>query len=88
MKKTISKTEAKKKIDNFFSRKEFKPEEVKKIKRLAMKYKIRLGNYRKLFCKKCYSQLYGKFRVSKINKSIKCGRCGFMNKHRISNIRE
>ena len=83
MKKLTSKSEAQLLIQEFFKKDEFSPIEVKKIKRLAMKYKIRLGNYRKEFCKKCLTKLNGKTRISKSYKSIECKNCGFTNKFKI-----
>mgnify|MGYP001580785719 FL=1 len=84
MKKTISKNEAKEKIDEFFQNNNFTTEEVKKIKRLAMKYKIRLGNYKKLFCKNSLSPMNGKIKVSKIHKTVVCHICSTLNKRRIN----
>jgi len=83
MKKKISKSEAKKRIDGLFSSESFSAEEVKSVKRLAMRYRIRLGAYRKLFCKKCLSKLKGKLRVGKTHKIITCASCGCENKHKI-----
>jgi len=83
MKIKLSKSEAKEKIDSFFRRKSFAPEDVRKTKRLAMKFNIKLGNYRKMFCKKCSSMLKGKLRVNKGWKSVSCSVCGFLNRHRI-----
>jgi RNase P subunit RPR2 len=82
MKRKLSKTEAKEKIDKFFQREDFSAEEVKKIKRLAMKFNLKLGEKRKLFCKKCLSRLRGKLRVSKTHKTIECGSCGQVNRHK------
>ncbi len=79
----ISKSEAKEKINLFFRMESFTPEEVKKIKKLAMKFNIKLGNCRKMFCKGCYSMLKGRLRVDKGWKSVKCESCGFLNRHRI-----
>ena len=54
MKSKLSKTEAKKEIEKFFLNIEEKTvKEVKKIKTLAMKYNIKLGEKRMLFCRKC-----------------------------------
>jgi RNase P subunit RPR2 len=54
--KKISKTEAEKQIEEFFSDIESKtPKEIKKIKKLAMSQSIKLGDKRKLFCKKCFN---------------------------------
>lgn len=56
MKKKISKTEAKKQIEDFFIHiKEKSPKEVKKIKRLAMSHNIKLGKRKKTFCTKCFN---------------------------------
>lgn len=85
MKKSSSRTEAKEKIEKFFLQDELGQERVRKVKRLAMKHRIRLGKYRKRFCKKCYSDLKsGITRVTKTHKSVTCGDCGFVNKFKIS----
>lgn len=82
MLKKISKTNAKEKIDEFFSHiKEKSPEEVRKIKKLAMSHNIKLGDRRKLFCKKCLNP----HKNSSINIkdgfiNLICGKCGFRNK--------
>ena len=52
MKKMLSKLDAQEKVDEFFQRSSFRAEEARKIKRLAMKYNIKLGRHRKRFCKK------------------------------------
>ncbi len=84
MKKTLSRTEAQEEINAFFGKgSEFSVEKVRKIKRLAMKYNIKLGYYRRLFCKKCFSFLKGKTRVTKTHKIVECGKCGAVNKQRI-----
>ena len=79
MKTSLSKTEAKEKIKLFFQKSDFNAEEVKKIKRLAMKFNIKLRDYRKLFCKKCLSKLKGKLRVTKTHKTVECAACGYKN---------
>ena len=86
MKKSLSREEARKKIDNFFRRNELlKSGEIKKIKRLAMKYKIKLGKLRARFCKKCYTDLRSaKIRITNDHKIATCEKCGFVNKIRIS----
>ncbi|MDP1695686.1 MAG: hypothetical protein Q8L29_02115 [archaeon] len=83
MKTALSKTQAKEKIDSFFQGESFTAEEVKKIKRLAMKFNIKLGAYRKLFCKKCLSKLKGKLRIAKTHKIVECASCGYKNKIKI-----
>jgi len=85
MKTTINKTEAKEKIEKFFSG-DFSPEQLKKIKRLAMKFNIKLGEKRKLFCSKCLNPLSGKLSITKTHKTIVCRFCGFRNKHRLKNL--
>jgi len=55
MKAKISKTQASEEIKEFFNHVKNKtPEQVKKMKRLAMSHNIKLGDKRKLFCKKCF----------------------------------
>lgn len=83
MKSSLSKTEAKEKINSFFTKDSFTQEEMKKIKRLAMKYQIKLGTYRKRFCKNCLSQLKGKLSLTKTHKTITCERCEFRNKFKL-----
>lgn len=84
MKLDISKSQAQEKIKSFFANNSFSSEEVKKIKRLAMKYKIKLGSHRRLFCKSCLSQLKGKTRIAKSYKTVVCSSCGYKNKFKIN----
>lgn len=84
MKKELNKTQAKESIERFFSKSDFTPEQLKKIKRLAMKFNIKLGDKRKLFCKKCLHPLAGKLSLTKTHKTIECKFCGFRNKVRVS----
>ena len=84
MKTKLSKTEAKEKIDKFFRKSKFTPEEVKKIKRLAMKFNIKLTEQRKSFCKKCLSKLKGKLSITKTHKTVECASCGYKNKIKLS----
>ncbi len=85
MRKALSKTDALKKIESYFKEGKLEREQTRKIKRLAMKYRIRLGKYRARFCKKCYADLKsGRVRVTKTHKSISCSECGFLNKSRIT----
>jgi RNase P subunit RPR2 len=76
----MNKTEAQEAIDGFFQRDNFSSDELRKIRSLAMKYKIRLGVYRKLYCKHCLSMLKGETRISKEFKTIKCSVCGKVNR--------
>jgi len=83
MKTSLNKTEAKEKIDNFFKKQSFNKEEMRKIKRLAMKFKIRLKDKRKLFCKHCLSQLKGKTRIKNGYKTVECLHCNYKNKFKL-----
>lgn len=80
MKEKLSKTEVQEEITSLFSKSDFKPEEVRKIKKLAMKHSIKLGDYRKLFCRKCLNPVRGKLSITKTHKTIACGFCGYKNK--------
>ncbi|MBS3065930.1 hypothetical protein J4229_02710 [Candidatus Pacearchaeota archaeon] len=84
MKIQLNKTQAKEKIESFFMKADFTPEQLKKIKRLAMKFNIKLGAYRKSFCKRCLNPLSGKLSITKTHKTIECKHCGLRNKIRIS----
>tara|TARA_Y100000310_G_C20454274_1_gene702271 strand:+ start:420 stop:674 length:255 start_codon:yes stop_codon:yes gene_type:complete len=84
MKLSLNRTEATEKIHSFFQSNDFKPKDLKKIKRLAMKYHIPLKPYKKLFCKSCLNPLKGKTRVSKEYKRIECNICNFKNKWKIT----
>lgn len=77
MKKTISKSQAKKEITDFFKDiKNKTPKKIKKIKRFAMSYNIPLKEKRKLFCQKCFS-VYKKpkIRIKNNKKIIQCENC-------------
>jgi RNase P subunit RPR2 len=81
MKKKISRKEAIEKINLFFQQSVFDSKDVRKIKRLAMKYNIKLGVNRKKFCKKCFNDLdNGKVRVTKFYKTVECLNCGQRNR--------
>lgn len=85
MKKSILKTEAERNIKDFFENIISKSQnDVKKIKRLAMSYKIKLGGKKKLFCKKCltpYKQ--SQTRIKSDVKSVICKKCGFTSRWKI-----
>jgi RNase P subunit RPR2 len=81
MKTKLTRQKAIDKIDEFFKREEFHAEEIRKIKKLAMKFNIKLGVYRRNFCKKCLSKLKGNIKVSKTHKTIDCKNCGYKNKY-------
>jgi predicted Zn finger-like uncharacterized protein len=85
MKKTLSKKEAKKKIEEFFLEVKNKtPKEIKKMKKLAMNYNIPLKEKRKLFCKNCYS-IYknSKIRIKNKLKIVKCSNCNHVSRIKI-----
>jgi len=75
--KKLSKTEAEEEIKEFFKKIQTKtPKEIKKIKRLAMRHNIKLGELRKKFCKKCFSPRLKIIGVKNKIKRIKCEDCG------------
>lgn len=87
MKKDISKTGAKEKIENFFEDiKNKSPKEIKKIKRVAMKFKIPLKEKKKLFCGNCLNPYSGneKVRLRNETKSVTCKNCGKISRWKIS----
>ena len=86
MKKAISKTEAKEQIEEFFENiKDKFPKDVKKIKKLAMSYKIPLKDKRKLFCKKClHPHKNPKIRIKNKMKIITCEGCGYVSRWKIN----
>lgn len=85
MKTKISKTEAKEQIDEFFSHiKEKTSKDVKKIKNLAMKHNIKLGDKRKLFCKKCFnSYVNSSINLKNGFLNIECSNCGYKSRWKI-----
>ena len=83
MKTKLSKTEARIKIDNFFKQSDLDKEQLRKIRRLAMKFNIKLREHKKTFCKACKSPLKGQIRLTKTHKTITCNACNFRNKFKI-----
>ena len=80
-----SKTKAEKQIKEFFQDiKNKSPKEIKKTKKLAMRYNIKLGKLKKSFCKKCLN-LYKnpKTRIKKEIKTIKCDNCRYISRWKI-----
>lgn len=83
--KQISKTEAREKIETFFSKSTILPEEARKIKRLAMRFNLKLGKRRARFCQECFTSLAtASTRVTKQTILKKCPRCGKRAKITIS----
>ncbi|MEK6848237.1 MAG: hypothetical protein AABX65_01245 [Nanoarchaeota archaeon] len=76
----INRTKGKEEIDEFFlNLKDKTPEQVKKIKKLAMNHNIKLGAKRKLFCNACYSILSPlgiEVKIKGGEKIVKCRVCG------------
>jgi len=83
MKPSLIRSEATEKIHSFFQSSNFEPKDLKKIKRLAMKYHHPLKLYKKLFCKSCLNPLKGKTRISKRYKRVECNVCSYKNKWKI-----
>lgn len=86
VKNKISKTEAKEKIEKFFSEiKNKSPKEVLKIKKLAMSKRISLKKYKTLFCSSCLEPYPGseKIRIKGGFKTIKCPNCGKIKRIKI-----
>lgn len=80
----MNKKEAGKKIEDFFENiKEKNPEEIRKVKRLAMHYKIRLKEKRKKFCKYCYSTKLKVRKIAKNKKTLECESCGKLMRWKI-----
>ena len=86
MAKRLSKQETLKKIEEFFFDINNKtPKEVKKIKRLAMRYNLALKEKRKLFCKKCLMpHKDSSVRIKNDFITITCGNCEHKNRWKVS----
>jgi RNase P subunit RPR2 len=85
MKKKLSKKKIEEQIKIIFS-KNLKPEEIKKLKRLAMSENIKLGKLKRKFCKKCYFLFNSKnseIRIKKGFKIIRCKNCRNINRWKI-----
>jgi RNase P subunit RPR2 len=83
--KKVSKKEAQKRIEDFFSDIDNKnSKEIKKILNLAKNNNIKLANKRKLFCKKCMNPYKNpKIRINKGIKSTECKNCNYKSKWKI-----
>ncbi len=83
--KKLPKKEAEKIIEEFFKDiKDKTPREVKRIKKLAMRHNIKLGEKRKLFCKKCFGPYKNPaIRIKKGLISINCENCGYVSRWKI-----
>ncbi|MEX0920611.1 MAG: hypothetical protein WDZ69_03460 [Candidatus Pacearchaeota archaeon] len=76
-KQKVSRKEAAKEIDEFFNNiKNKTPGEVKKIKKLAMGYNLKLREKKKLFCRKCLAPYRNpKIRIKEGKKTVACEDC-------------
>ena len=84
MKTDLTKKQAEEKVKKFFSDIESKSqEEIRKIKRFASHYKIKLKDKRKQFCQKCYNNRFRILSVKKGFKRVKCEKCGEIYKWKI-----
>jgi len=62
------------------------PQEIKKIKKLAMSKNIQLTSYKKKFCKNCFTFFTStnhQVRIKKPYKMIICNHCGYHSKYKI-----
>ncbi len=82
MKQELNKKQAIKNIKNFFKNKHG-CEDVKKIKKLAMSYQIKLGEKRKLFCNKCNSMNLKVLGINNKIKRVTCQDCGNLTRWRM-----
>jgi RNase P subunit RPR2 len=85
MKDKLSKSQAKKVIEEFFKDiKNKTPKDIKKIKRLAMSKNIPLKEKRKLFCKKCLTPYKSpKTRIKNKIKSVECANCEYVSRWKL-----
>lgn len=85
MKNKSSKSEVTNQIQEFFSNIKNKfPNEVKKIKKLAMSHNLPLKELRKKFCKKCLTPYENpKIRIKNKIKIITCENCSFISRWKI-----
>lgn len=84
--KKPSKKEAEERIKEFFLNiKNKTPDEVKKMKKLSMRFGLKLGDLRKKFCKKCLYPYSGKekIRIKNKMKSVECENCENTNRWKI-----
>lgn len=85
--KKLSKEEAKKEIAEFFENiNEKTPEEIRKVKKIAMSSSIQLKELRKKFCKKCLMPYKNpKVRIKNKTKTIVCNNCGCISRFKLKN---
>ena len=80
----LSKIEAQEEIKEFFSNiKDKTPRQIKKIKRLAMRHNIKLGEFRKKFCKKCFSPRLKVVGIKNKIKKVRCESCDYVSRWKV-----
>ncbi len=86
MNNKISKKGAEIKIKEFFKEIQNKtPKEIQKVRKLSMKFQIKLKEKRKSFCKKCLNPYKNpKIRIKDKTKIIKCNKCGYSARFKLS----
>ena len=81
----LNKKQAQEKINEFFPSISGKtPEQIRKIKMLAMKFNLKLGNKRKKFCKYCYSPKLKVKRIKNKIKTLECENCHKLMRWRVT----
>jgi RNase P subunit RPR2 len=83
--KKLSKKESEEEVKNFFKNiKNKNPKEVKKIVKIAMSHNIKLGQFKKTFCKKCLTPYRNpKIRIKGSIKSVRCENCEHISRWKI-----
>ena len=86
MKTKISKSQAHEEIHDFFHKIRHKSaEDVKKMKKLAMSHNIKLGDRKKLFCKKCLNpHVNSNIRINNDVLTITCENCEHPNRWKLN----
>ena len=85
MKTALTRSAIKQQVNEFFSKENITPEQTRKIKRIAMKYNIRLGAYKKRFCKNCLSDLRtARSRINNGYKQVVCPVCRAVHRWKMS----
>jgi|WetSurMetagenome_2_1015567.scaffolds.fasta_scaffold1803341_1 RNase P subunit RPR2 len=90
MKPSLSRKDIEEKIKEVFSGNP-SSKEIKKLKSLAMSKNIKLKEYRKRFCKDCYSLFdpaNSRIRIKNRMKTIKCNQCGQVTRWKLKQKKE
>jgi len=85
MKSDLTKQEINEYIKNIFS-KESSAKEIKRAKKLAMSRNIKIKEFKKKFCKKCYSMFNSKnseVRIKNGFKVILCKECNHISRYKL-----